>query len=56
MTFGYHEERLRQETAEIEGIGPVIAEKIQKGGVRPTETLLIRGGNAKGRKTLAISH
>jgi hypothetical protein len=39
--------------AEIEGIGPVIAEKLQEAGVRSTVTLLKRGGTAKGRKELA---
>jgi len=39
--------------ADIEGIGPVIAEKLQEAGVRSTATLLKRGGNAKGRKELA---
>ena len=39
--------------AEIEGIGPVIAEKLQQAGVRSIVTLLKRGGTAKGRKELA---
>ena len=38
---------------DIEGIGPVQAEKLQKTGVRSTAALLKRGGNAKGRKELA---
>ena len=38
---------------DIEGIGPVQAEKLQKTGVRSTTALLKRGGNAKGRKELA---
>jgi predicted flap endonuclease-1-like 5' DNA nuclease len=41
--------------ADIEGIGPVVAEKLQAAGVRSTETLLKRGGNAKGRKELAYA-
>lgn len=40
---------------DIEGIGPVVAEKLKEAGVRSTETLLKRGGNAKGRKELAYA-
>ena len=39
--------------SEIEGIGPVFAEKLRTAGVRSTGTLLAKGGNAKGRKELA---
>ena len=39
--------------SDIEGIGPVIAEKLQEAGVRSTATLLKRGRNAKGREELA---
>jgi predicted flap endonuclease-1-like 5' DNA nuclease len=38
---------------DIEGIGPVIAEKLKAAGVRSTTTLLKRGGNSQGRKELA---
>jgi predicted flap endonuclease-1-like 5' DNA nuclease len=41
--------------ADIEGIGPVIADKLQEAGVRSTATLLKRGGTAKGRKELAAA-
>jgi predicted flap endonuclease-1-like 5' DNA nuclease len=40
---------------DIEGIGPAQAEKLQKAGVRSTEALLKRGGNAKDRKELAAA-
>ena len=40
---------------DIEGIGPAQAEKLQKAGVRSTAALLKRGGNAKGRKELAVA-
>src|SRR5512140_391661 len=39
--------------ADIEGIGPVTAEKLRAAGVRSTKALLERGGSAKGRKELA---
>ena len=38
---------------DIEGIGPVFAEKLSKAGVKTTEGLLEMGGSAKGRKDLA---
>lgn len=38
---------------DIEGIGPVFAEKLGKSGVKTTEGLLEMGGSAKGRKDLA---
>jgi predicted flap endonuclease-1-like 5' DNA nuclease len=40
---------------EIEGIGPMFAEKLREVGVRSTTTLLKRGGNPKGRKELAYA-
>jgi predicted flap endonuclease-1-like 5' DNA nuclease len=40
---------------DIEGIGPVQAEKLQEAGVRSTAALLKRGGKAKGRKELAAA-
>lgn len=40
---------------DIEGIGPVIAEKLQKAGVRSTEALLDRCGTATGRKEVAAA-
>jgi predicted flap endonuclease-1-like 5' DNA nuclease len=40
---------------EIEGIGPTNADKLREAGVRSTDTLLRRGGNAKGRKELAAA-
>jgi len=40
---------------DIEGIGPVYAEKLREAGVRSTATLLKRGGNPKGRKELAYA-
>jgi predicted flap endonuclease-1-like 5' DNA nuclease len=39
--------------SEIEGIGPVFAEKLRTAGVRSTGALLAKGGSAKGRKELA---
>src|SRR5574338_208217 len=41
--------------ADIEGIGPVYAEKLREIGIQSTTTLLRRGGSAKGRKELADS-
>jgi len=41
--------------AEIEGIGPVYARKLQKAGVRGTNGLLKRGATTKGRKELAAA-
>ncbi len=38
---------------EIEGIGPVYAEKLTAAGVDTVEELLTEGGSANGRKTLA---
>ena len=38
---------------DIEGIGPVFAEKLGKAGIKTTEVLLEMGGSAKGRKDLA---
>lgn len=40
---------------DIEGIGPVQAEKLQKAGVRSVAALLKRGGSKKGRKELAAA-
>ncbi len=40
---------------DIEGIGPVIAEKLRATGVRSTQALLERGGTAKGRQELAAA-
>ena len=40
---------------DIEGIGPMQAEKLQKAGVRSIAALLKRGRNAKGRKELAAA-
>ena len=40
---------------EIEEIGPVHAEKLQKAGVRSTTTLLRRGAKEKGHKELAVA-
>ena len=40
---------------DIEGIGPVQAEKLQKAGARSTAALLKRGAKAKGRKELAAA-
>jgi predicted flap endonuclease-1-like 5' DNA nuclease len=37
----------------IEGIGPKIATKLRKAGIRTTEALLKRGATRKGRKDLA---
>ncbi|TAE60524.1 MAG: DUF4332 domain-containing protein [Bacteroidetes bacterium] len=39
--------------ADIEGIGPAYAEKLQKAGVRSVEALLKRAAGAKGRKELS---
>ena len=39
--------------AEIEGIGPVYARKLQKAGVRGTNGLLKQAGTSKGRRELA---
>ncbi|WP_029059869.1 DUF4332 domain-containing protein [Stappia stellulata] len=38
---------------EIEGIGPVYAEKLQAAGIRTTEAYLDRAKDPKGRKALA---
>lgn len=38
---------------EIEGIGPVFAEKLNAAGVKTTEELLARAATPKGRKELA---
>lgn len=37
----------------IEGIGPVVTDRLKKAGVRTTTTLLARGGTPRGRKELA---
>lgn len=41
--------------ADIEGIGPAIAGKLQEAGIRSTEALLERGGTVKGRKEVAVA-
>ena len=38
---------------DVEGIGPVNAEKLKKAGVGSTDSLLSMGGTAAGRKDLA---
>ncbi|HET9911723.1 MAG TPA: DUF4332 domain-containing protein [Anaerolineales bacterium] len=38
---------------DIEGIGPAVAEKLRKAGVRSTQALLKRCGTAQGRKEVA---
>jgi predicted flap endonuclease-1-like 5' DNA nuclease len=38
---------------DIEGVGPAYAAKLQKAGVRSTESLLARGGTPAGRKDIA---
>ena len=38
---------------DIEGAGPAYAAKLQKAGVRSTESLLARGGTPAGRKEIA---
>jgi predicted flap endonuclease-1-like 5' DNA nuclease len=38
---------------DIEGVGPAFAAKLQKAGVRSTESLLARGGTPAGRKDIA---
>jgi predicted flap endonuclease-1-like 5' DNA nuclease len=38
---------------DIEGIGPIYAEKLGKFGIRTTEALLEQGASAKGRKEIA---
>lgn len=40
---------------EIEGIGPVNAQKLLKAGVRSTDGLLKKGGTPKGRKEIAAA-
>lgn len=40
---------------DIEGIGPALAAKLQKAGVRSTKALLDRAGSVKGRKELAAA-
>ncbi len=40
---------------EIEGVGPVAAGKLTSAGVKTTESLLDKGGSAKGRKDLAAA-
>ena len=39
--------------ADIEGVGPVFAAKLEAAGVKDEEALLKMGGTAKGRKELA---
>lgn len=39
--------------ADIEGIGPAFAAKLQECGISTTEALLKKGGDAKGRKEIA---
>ena len=41
--------------ADIEGIGPAYAEKLDKAGVKTTDGLLKAGATAKGRKDLAAA-
>jgi predicted flap endonuclease-1-like 5' DNA nuclease len=41
--------------ADIEGIGPVFAEKLSSAGVRTTDDLLARGATRKGREELAAA-
>lgn len=41
--------------AEIEGIGPVYAEKLRGAGVRSTKSLLERGARARDRKDLSTA-
>lgn len=38
---------------DIEGVGPVNARKLNKAGVRSTESLLKKGGTRKGREEIA---
>jgi len=38
---------------DVEGIGPVYAEKLKKAGIVTTDTLLEKGATPKGRKDLA---
>lgn len=38
---------------DIEGVGPVFADKLSKFGIRTTEALLEQGASAKGRKQIA---
>lgn len=40
---------------DIEGIGPAIAEKLRKAGIRSTQALLDRCGTTKGRKEVATA-
>ena len=39
--------------ADIEGIGPAYAEKLQSCGIKSTDQLLEKGGDPKGRKEIA---
>ncbi|MDH3588212.1 MAG: DUF4332 domain-containing protein [Gammaproteobacteria bacterium] len=39
--------------ADIEGIGPAFAEKLQGCGIKSTDQLLEKGGDPKGRKEIA---
>lgn len=41
--------------ADIEGIGPAFAEKLDKAGVKTTDGLLKAGATAKGRKDVAAA-
>jgi len=38
---------------DVEGIGPIYAEKLRKAGLRTTESLLKMGGTAAGRQEIA---
>jgi predicted flap endonuclease-1-like 5' DNA nuclease len=40
---------------DIEGIGPKLAAKLTKAGIRSTEALLKRGASTKGRKEIATA-
>ncbi len=44
---------MAKKIAEIEGIGPVFAEKLAKAGVTTVEGLLAKGASRNGRKTIA---
>ena len=41
--------------ADIEGVGPAFAEKLEKAGVKTTDGLLKAGATAKGRKDIAAA-
>ena len=53
-SFAADKETLVTKIIDIEGIGPVFAEKLESAGVKTVEALLAAGGAAAGRNGLAV--